>query len=52
MTDPWAHLERNFEARMKRDTNDRDRHLAGDEPAPPPAPRCDRTRDMFDERAA
>ena len=52
MSDPWAHLERNFEAHMKRGTNDGYYHLASDEPPPPPTPRCDRTRDMFDERAA
>jgi len=48
MSDPWAHLERNFEAHMDRDRSERDAHLAADEP-PPPSPRCDRTRDMFDE---
>lgn len=48
MHDPWAHLERNFVARMKRD---QPAHDERDRDPPVPTPRCDRTRDMFDERA-
>lgn len=49
MTDPWAHLEQNFEARMRRQPTERDDVQASDVQPRPPTPRCDRTRDMFDE---
>ena len=52
MTDPWAHLEQNFEARMRRQPSERDDGQTSDAERRPPTPRCDRTRDMFDERNA
>ena len=52
MTDSWAHLEQNFEARMRSQQHERADAQASDAQPRPPTPRCDRTRDMFDERNA
>ena len=48
MNDPWAHLEQNFESRMRRQSTERDDVQASDSQTRQPTPRCDRTRDMFD----